>query len=172
MGGRSSRVRLQERWSKRRRDTRNCGVSTVRNAHVMMKYLMLWREDLRKRLSEYTHCSLTRPPTPASCVAEPVPVDTPWRVETSDVSRSSDAAMAPLSPPPLPHTTATPRRGKAPPIDNGESNFEDWLQALQRSEDETLLQLAGHLQGRALEEWNMMDEGERESRSKQSSSVP
>ena len=50
---------------------------------------------------------------------------------------------------------------------NGESNsnFEDWIPALERcalwnawSEEETLLQLAGHLRGRALEEWNLIDE--------------
>ena len=126
-------------------------------------------EDLRKRLSEYTHHPSTRPHTPVSYVAEPVSVDTPRRVETSDVR----APAAPLSP--LPRTTTPPRRGKAPPIDmfNGESNFEDWLPALQRSatwnswsEDETLLQLAGHLRGRALEEWNLMDEGERADLSK------
>lgn len=56
------------------------------------------------------------------------------------------------------------RRGKAPPVDSfdGESPevlFEDWIPALQRaaewnawSESETLIQLAGHLRGRALQE--------------------
>ena len=55
------------------------------------------------------------------------------------------------------------RRGKAPPIDafDGESPdvlFEDWLPALQRaaewnswSKEEALIQLAGHLRGRALQ---------------------
>ena len=60
------------------------------------------------------------------------------------------------------------RRGKAPPVDSftGESPnilFEDWLPALQRaadwnrwSDEETLIQLAGYLRGRALQEWNLL----------------
>ena len=70
-----------------------------------------------------------------------------------------------------------PRRGKAPPIDtfsgDGSVSFEDWIPALERcsmwnawSEEETLLQLAGHLRGRALEEWNLMEEGDRHDISK------
>ena len=61
-----------------------------------------------------------------------------------------------------------PRRGKAPPIDafTGESPdvlFEDWLPALQCaaewngwSNSETLIQLAGYLRGRALQEWGLL----------------
>lgn len=57
-----------------------------------------------------------------------------------------------------------PRRGKAPPVDpfNGETTdtkFEDWLPSLPRaaewncwSDEETLIQIAGHLRGRALQE--------------------
>ena len=60
------------------------------------------------------------------------------------------------------------RRGKAPPIDpfTGESPdvlFEDWYPALQRaaewnnwSKGETLIQLAGYLRGRALQEWTLL----------------
>ena len=60
------------------------------------------------------------------------------------------------------------RRGKAPPIDpfTGESPdvlFEDWYPALQRaaewnnwSQGETLIQLAGYLHGRALQEWTLL----------------
>ena len=67
------------------------------------------------------------------------------------------------------------RRGKAPPIDafDGESPdvlFEDWLPALQRaaewnawSKEEALIQLAGHLRGRALQEWNLLSGREKES---------
>ena len=70
---------------------------------------------------------------------------------------------------------ATPtRRGKAPPVDpfSGETPdviFDDWLPALQRaaawngwSDEEKLLQLAGHLRGRALQEWNLLQDSERE----------
>ena len=59
------------------------------------------------------------------------------------------------------------RRAKAPPVDpfSGEATgtFEDWLPSLQRaaawnscSDEEKLLQLAGHLRGRALQEWNLL----------------
>ena len=62
------------------------------------------------------------------------------------------------------------RRGKAPPVDpftgeNPELRFEDWLPSLKRAstwnewtEEELLLQLAGHLRGRALQEWGLLDE--------------
>jgi hypothetical protein len=62
------------------------------------------------------------------------------------------------------------RRGKAPPVDpfNGEDEairLDDWLPALQRastwnswSDGDLLLQLAGHLRGRALQEWELISE--------------
>ena len=65
------------------------------------------------------------------------------------------------------------RRGKAPPIDpytgeDPEVRIDDWLPALKRaaswndwSEVETLIQLAGHLRGRALQEWNLLSETDR-----------
>ena len=61
------------------------------------------------------------------------------------------------------------RRGKAPPVDpydgeNSEIQFDDWLPALHRAamwnewtDEESLVQLAGHLRGRALQEWNLLD---------------
>ena len=66
-----------------------------------------------------------------------------------------------------------PRRGKAPPIDpfsgeNTEFRFEDWLPSLERaatwnewSDEEKLIQLAGHLRGKALQEWNLVPEEEK-----------
>ena len=57
------------------------------------------------------------------------------------------------------------RRGKAPPIDqytgeDPEIRFEDWLPGLQRAarwngwtDEETLMQLTGHLRGKALQDW-------------------
>ena len=63
---------------------------------------------------------------------------------------------------------ATPRRGKAPPVDSysgedAEIRLEDWIPTLERaaswngwSPEECLLQLAGHLRGRALAEWNLL----------------
>ena len=62
------------------------------------------------------------------------------------------------------------RQGKAPPVDSfsGESTelrFEDWLPSLERastwngwSEQEKLIQLAGHFRGKALQEWNLLSE--------------
>jgi len=59
-----------------------------------------------------------------------------------------------------------PRRGKAPPIDPFTAEdvtitFDDWLLTVERAaswnawtSDETLMQLADHLRGRASQEWN------------------
>ena len=64
-------------------------------------------------------------------------------------------------------------RGKAPPVDafTGEDQavkLEDWLPTLQRlalwnnsSPEEKLLQLAGHLRGRALQEWDLLSNSDR-----------
>ena len=61
-----------------------------------------------------------------------------------------------------------PRRGKAPPVDpfsgdDGAILVDDWLPSLERAaswnawtDEEKLLQLAGHLRGRALQEWNLI----------------
>ena len=83
---------------------------------------------------------------------------------------SLPAVVNPLPEVSLPSRTRVPapRRGKAPPIDpysgeDPEVRIDDWLPALKRaaawndwSEDETLIQLAGHLRGRALQEWNLL----------------
>ena len=65
-----------------------------------------------------------------------------------------------------PHST--PRRGKAPPVNEftGDAPYctlEDWLPSLERAvkwnawtEEERLIQLAGHLKSRALQEWNLL----------------
>ena len=72
------------------------------------------------------------------------------------------------------HTTAV-RWGKAPPVDSfsgdtDEITFDDWLPALRRaaewngwSEAETLMQLAGHLRGRALQQWTPVRAAEKDS---------
>ena len=80
------------------------------------------------------------------------------------------------SEPDLPHVeplrplTDRRRRGKAPPVDSftGEDmeiQLDDWIPALKRasvwngwSDEELLLQLMGHLRGRALQEWNLLDD--------------
>ena len=82
------------------------------------------------------------------------------------------------SPLPQPRTletsTQSPRKGKAPPVDTftgerAEIRLEDWLPALDRAAlwngwtvEEMLLQLAGHLRGRALQEWNLLPPEERQ----------
>ena len=65
------------------------------------------------------------------------------------------------------------RRGKAPPVDSftGEDpavKLEDWLPVLKRaslwnrwSPEEELIQLAGHLRGRALQEWDLLRTSDR-----------
>ena len=65
------------------------------------------------------------------------------------------------------------RRGKAPPIDqftgeNPEVRFEDWFPSLRRasrwngwSDEELLIQLAGHLRGRALQEWDLLPDSKK-----------
>ena len=61
-----------------------------------------------------------------------------------------------------------PRRGRAPPVEmfSGENSgvrLDDWLPSLRRAanwndwtEEEQLIQFAGHLKGRALAEWNLL----------------
>ena len=75
-------------------------------------------------------------------------------------------------------TTLRNRRGKAPPVDqftgeNLEMRLEDWLPSLERAkawndwtEEETLLQLAGHLRGRALQEWGLLQSSDKATYSK------
>ena len=70
--------------------------------------------------------------------------------------------ITPVIPPSpvVPQSISTTRRGKAPPIDHfsaesAETEFDDWLPTLEHaatwniwSDEEKLLQLAGHLRGR------------------------
>ncbi len=61
------------------------------------------------------------------------------------------------------------KRRKAPPVDaftgeKFETQLDDWLPSLERaatwngwSDEDRLLQLAGYLRGRALQEWNLLD---------------
>ena len=76
----------------------------------------------------------------------------------------------------LPESAAVfQRRGKAPPVDSfkgsdPELRFDDWLRTLERaanwnglSEDEKLMQLAGHLRGRAACEYSLLSSEEKQS---------
>lgn len=70
------------------------------------------------------------------------------------------------------------RRGKAPPVDpftgeNPSLRLEEWLPALERAsqwngwtEADQLLQLAGHLRGKALQEWNLLEERDKSTMSR------
>ena len=65
------------------------------------------------------------------------------------------------------------RRGKAPPVseftgEDPEYILDDWLPSLERASewnawtaDEKLIQFAGHLRGRALQEWNLLSDDDR-----------
>ena len=65
------------------------------------------------------------------------------------------------------------QHGKASPIDpfsgeNHEITIKEWLPSLQRAADwnewtkqEIVIQLAGHLHGRALQEWNLLDDSDK-----------
>ena len=67
------------------------------------------------------------------------------------------------------------RRGPAPPVEpfsgeNQEVQLDDWLPTLERAgqwnewtKEELLMQLAGHLRGRALQEWNLVSQEDRSS---------
>ena len=79
-----------------------------------------------------------------------------------------DSSTVHVRPSPVP--SGSRRWGKAPPVEpfNGESEamrLEDWLPTLERAatwndwtEEDRLLQLAGHLRGRALQEWELISE--------------
>ena len=96
-----------------------------------------------------------------SAISSPVvtsPGTSPARGVLDDVDRSRVITAPPV------------RRGKAPPIEpfTGESpsvHWDDWLPTLERAamwnnwnEPEKLIQLAGHLRGKAQREWELIEE--------------
>ena len=84
---------------------------------------------------------------------------------TAPIEHSSRSGMS--------QGTSRSHRGKAPPIDpfNGEAQdiaLDDWIPAHRRvakwngwTEHETLIQLAGHMRGRALQDWNLLQQSEK-----------
>ena len=96
----------------------------------------------------------------------------PHRSAEDEDERESTDTSSP-GPRPVPNTAHKPRRGKAPPVDpfSGESDevqLDDWLPALERaaswnewSEEDRLLQLAGHLRKKALQEWGLIEESDK-----------
>ena len=99
---------------------------------------------------------------------QPLPHSVSRASSVAHESSGEEDAVAPVR-------SVRKRRGKAPPVDaftgeNQEVRLDDWLPALQRatewngwSQDELLIQLAGHLRGRALQEWNLLGSSERAS---------
>ena len=114
-----------------------------------------------------------------------LPVSLPFLV-TAEVRSTPSQAPGPMSLPtsvvsscppllsraPAVSTPLVQRCGKAPPVDpftadDPEITFDDWLPTLERaavwngwSEEETLMQLAGYLRNRALQEWNLLSQGD------------
>ena len=127
-------------------------------------------EDLKKRVAEFEALGLGRerrasvqaPPNSGTACSTTTHVVADTGVRTASRVTHSVSEPHPIS-----------RTGKAPPIDpfDGETNgvtFEDWLPTLQRAaawngwtDDDSLVQLAGYLRKRALQEWNLLTDEER-----------
>ena len=115
-------------------------------------------ETLKARISELETPVTGRSAGP-SAVHPAVSVVCP-----SEPIAGSLAGSVPL----VPQTPHSMRRGKAPPVnefsgDEPECLLEDWLPSPERaslwngwSEEEKMIQLVGHLKGRALQEWNLL----------------
>ena len=101
------------------------------------------------------------------------------RDRTGSRVSSPDSTASDRSPGPVPVTTTGSRgsgvrKRKAPPVDSfhGDSRsikLDEWLPTLERaatwnawSEQDKLLQLAGHLRGRALQEWSLLQGSEKQ----------
>ena len=123
-------------------------------------------ESLRGRISELEASVGRRPMGPALVPAAAPTVHPPGPVASGHVRLTS---LAPHSI----RASAPVRRGKAPPVnefsgEDPEYLLEDWLPSLERvslwnawSEEEQMIQLAGHLKGRALQEWNLLHPDQR-----------
>ena len=106
----------------------------------------------------------------------PIALYSPARVSGGGEPPRSHTAPALVVPPASPSLGELhpSRKGKAPPIDffdgeTGSITFEDWLSTLQRaavwnnwSDNDCLVQLAGYLRKRALQEWNLLTRAERD----------
>ena len=131
------------------------------------KYRQLWRlsctqarEQEELLAAQETELRRLRSEPPSTVAHDPV------SSRTSLSGRSSPGGSEQVAP-------RTRRPGKAPPVDpftgeDREVRLDDWLPALQRvaswygwSPEENLIQLAGHLRARALQEWNLLGESDR-----------
>ena len=96
------------------------------------------------------------------------PIDSRATVAETAQHDSLNELSIPTSRQPDTSMVQSSRKGKAPPVDlfTGESSdvlWEDWLPTLERTatwnnwtENEKLLQLAGHLRGKAAQEWALL----------------
>lgn len=145
------------------------------------RYRVLWRESC-EQLAEYDVIVEEKDTEIRALKARIEELEAGTHLPEPTVHGGSLAVRGPVcsptthSRPALAATTrpATVRHGKAPPIDpfdgeNVDVRFDDWLPMLQRaatwndwSEEETLIQLAGHLRKRAFQEWNLLSSGNRQ----------
>ena len=124
--------------------------------------------DLLRSIIAELEVSAGRAPATVPIVPDP---DSSTREPASslyDSSRTHSRTLRSSNPAPTPV-----RRGKAPPVsrfsgEDPECLLEDWLPSLNRaslwngwSEEEQMIQLAEHLKGRALQEWNLIHADQR-----------
>ena len=132
--------------------------------------------ELTGRVQQLKGPSQSSPVTASPCVATshasvPTTHSQPGSPVLSDFAMGDTPRARPLGT----SLDTRSRKGKAPPVERftgdpkGELNFNDWLPTLERAakwnqwtEKEQLLQLAGHLRGRAFREWNLMSSEDRQ----------
>ena len=103
-----------------------------------------------------------------SCMSFTHPLIPNRSITSTGASRHVTSTCLPTPTTQLDNNPPMCRRGKAPPIDEFTAEdrcitFDDWLPILERaamwngwSKEESLMQLAGHLRGRALQEWKLV----------------
>ena len=129
-------------------------------------------EQLKLKISGLEACSGGGAPA-----ALTVPVTRP-PISVSQPSLTRFAASGSVATESVPIPLGAPTsacKGKAPPVnefsgEDLECPLDDWLPSLERasawndwSEEERMMQLAGHLKGRTLQEWNLLQPEERAS---------
>ncbi len=140
----------------------------LQNVNVRMKDLWKANCSLAREFEEVVQCKddeiaeLKRQLANTSIVVPTLRETAPEFMHgtITDVNDVTTGGIAPVE-----RTVSGARRGRAPPVDpySGEDEcvrLDDWLPALtqastwnQWTEEDQLIQLAGHLRGRALQEW-------------------
>ena len=136
--------------------------------HTEIPTVSLSSQGRRTVTSEWT-------PQAVSYSAHPmiqIPKTNPTVTRTVPLLPLAEQPVAPL--PTLLTGASVQHQGKAPPVDlftgeDSEIRFDDWLPTLKRAatwngwtKDEQLIQLAGYLCGRTLQEWNSIPPAERQ----------